>query len=265
MKHMIKHKLKQILIKFKLFPIVGPVYERIHKVSVNFSSEHRVFQRQMSNFYSQFINKGDLCFDVGAHNGNRADIFLKLGAKVVAVEPQKKCVEYLESTFGKNNNFQLVKKGLADKEGEMPISICEEAEGISTFSKKWKTGRFSNYKWDKEELVEVTTLDNLIKQFGTPAFCKIDVEGFEHQVLKGLSRPVIKYISFEFAREFLGDARDCVKYLVSLGYRSFNFSAGESMELFSPLWLGAENIFEKINAINDNLLWGDIYAKFSRK
>lgn len=222
---------------------------------------HKASQRKMLNFYLQFIKKGDLCFDIGAHKGNRTAIFLKLRARVVAVEPQESCIKYLQSKFGKNPNFVLVEKGLANKEEEFTMSICEKEDSISTFSKKWKTGRLSNYKWNKKKLVQVTTLDALIKEFGLPVFCKIDVEGFEYQVLKGLSRP-IKYLSFEFTKEFLDDTNICIDYLLSLGYTQFNCSIGESMQLLFPAWVTAGNLLKKLNSIEDNLLWGDIYTRF---
>lgn len=47
-------------------------------------------------FYSQFIHPGDLVFDVGANVGNRTKIFLRLGARVVAFEPQASCARVLQ-------------------------------------------------------------------------------------------------------------------------------------------------------------------------
>lgn len=218
--------------------------------------------RKMLRFYSQFIKKGDLCFDVGAHKGNKTDIFLKLGAKVIAVEPQERCFEYLRERFAKEPRLALVKQGLADKEGELVLHICEGADAISTFSDKWKTGRFSNYKCNKNQLASVTVLDNLMKQFGLPVFCKIDVEGFEFQVLKGLSQS-IPYLSFEFTREFFDDARSCINHLLSLGHVEFNCSLGESMRLLFHPWAAPEELCEELSSIDDELLWGDIYARFT--
>ena len=58
-------------------------------------------------FYSQFIKKGNLCFDIGANVGNRAEVFLEIGAKVIAVEPQSKCVKVLNEKFGNNENISM--------------------------------------------------------------------------------------------------------------------------------------------------------------
>lgn len=222
---------------------------------------HRRRYWKMLNFYSQFIHKGDLCFDIGAYKGNRTEIFLELGAKVVAVEPQESCIDDLRQKFNKEPRLILVKKGLSDKEGELTLYICEGANTISTFSDEWKRGRFSNCKWNKHELVPVTTLENLIKEFGLPVFCKIDVEGFEFQVLKGLSRP-LPYISFEFTREYFNDAESCINHLLSLGYVEFNSSLGESMQMLFQTWVKPEELYQRLNLIDDSLLWGDIYAKF---
>lgn len=103
-------------------------------------------------------------------------------------------------------------------------------------------------------------MDNLIKEFGLPTFCKIDVEGFEYQVLKGLSSS-IKYLSFEFTKEFFDETKNCLNYLTSLGYSSFNYDIYESMSFQLPKWVGVEEVIKKIKLNKDKLLGGDIYTK----
>ena len=141
--------------------------------------------------------------------------------------------------------------------------IYEEAPTISTMSNKWKNeGRFSKYyKWTTQEKASITTLDKLILSYGLPKFCKIDVEGFEESVLKGLTKP-IPFISFEFTREFFDDAKKCVDYLYQLGYVKFNFSLGESKKFLFQKWIAPDELYKKIADLVDPLLWGDIYARF---
>jgi hypothetical protein len=102
-------------------------------------------------------------------------------------------------------------------------------------------------------------MDQLIVEHGSPSFCKIDVEGFEKQVLEGLSSPV-RCISFEFTREFLDDARACVALLENLGPIEVNASYGESMQL-AERWIDPDRIFSSIEEQPDDRDWGDIYVR----
>ena len=216
-------------------------------------------------FYSQFIKKGDLCFDVGANIGNKTNIFLKLGARVVAIEPQELACRKINELYGDNKNLSIVNKGLADKPGFLELSISEDRSVLATMSLKWKKeGGFSkSYIGAKIEKVPVTTLDNLISEYGLPKFCKIDVEGFEEEVLKGLTK-LIPYISFEFTKEFLADTKECVDYVSSLGNATFNYSAGESGELSFKDWVLGAELFGALEKIENKDVWGDIYDNFKQ-
>jgi len=249
----------EIYRKLSTLPYVSVFYKYVRACVVQ--SSVALNTDKLLNFYSQFIGEDDLCFDVGANIGNRSSIFLKLGARVIAIEPQNDCIRCLKQKFKNNTKIIIVEKGLNDKDGELPIYICEAANTISTFSKKWKTGRFSKYNWSKCEMVKVTTIDNLIMEFGKPIYCKIDVEGFELQVIKGMTFP-IPFISFEFSREFFSDAKCCIDYLLSLGYNGFNCSLGEEMEMISNNWIPPEELYKKLSLIEDDMLWGDIYARW---
>lgn len=219
-------------------------------------------KRKAVQFYSRFIKKGDLCFDVGANFGKKTEIFLELGAKVICIEPQQVCLRYLYKKLKENKNVRIVAKGVADRDGSAGLSICEDWPGISTMSDKWQSkGRYSKkYKWTKSQEISVTTLNTLIAQYGLPVFCKIDVEGLEKSVLKGLTQP-IPFISFEFTREFFNDAKDCIKHLLSIGQFEFNCSIGESTEFLFPSWVTPTQLYEKLDLLKDKLLCGDIYAK----
>lgn len=213
-------------------------------------------------FYAQFVQAGDLVFDVGAHWGNRTDIFLALGARVVCLEPQRSCAQRLWRRFRNNPNVIIVPKGVGEKEGTAQLSVCEDTTTISTLSHKWKTeGRFAaTHQWTKSETIPLITLDALIARYGVPTFCKIDVEGFEEAVLKGLTQ-LVPYLSFEFTREFSSDARRCMDLLCALGQMEFNYSIGESMRLFLPTWVPSERLPEILQSSEDHLLWGDIYVR----
>jgi FkbM family methyltransferase len=213
-------------------------------------------------FYRQFLQPSELCFDVGANAGSRSDLFLTLGARVVCVEPQPTCVQHLRAKYRENSQAVVVAKGAASQPGRMSLSICEDASTLATFAEKWKTGRFSDHQWDSSVDVEVTTLDQLIHEFGLPQFCKVDVEGFEYEVLRGLSSAV-PALSFEFTREFLGDAKRCLDILVGLGMSQFNYTLGEQPQFVLAEWCDGETLLGHLRTSHDQLMWGDIYARAS--
>ncbi|HMM02884.1 MULTISPECIES: FkbM family methyltransferase [unclassified Dysgonomonas] len=243
--------------------------KNIHKIK-NKIREREELNRQKSeiikraDFYSQFVSKNDLCFDVGANIGNRVEPLLKLGAKVVAIEPQESCYLILEKKFG--HKITIVTEGVGAEESEKDFHISN-ANTISSFSEDWiksvKDGRFKEYNWNKTVKTKITTLDNIIKKFGTPVFIKIDVEGYELEVLKGLSS-IIKYISFEYTvPEQTTKALNCIKRLESLNKSvEFNYSVGESMKLENSIWYNVEDMCNLVQSKDFlNTEFGDIYVR----
>jgi hypothetical protein len=143
--------------------------------------------------------------------------------------------------------------------------LVSQARSISSLSKEWvnavkSSGRFAAYSWDETLMVPVTTLDSLIQDFGLPCFCKIDVEGFEAEVLAGLSKP-IEALSFEFTPELTKTTVGCVAHLAAIGAYEFNFDVNESMQLQLTSWVGPQEIIKELTAITDYRLFGDVYAR----
>lgn len=240
--------------------IVKLLYFMIFPSKKNWSEQ----DYKMFKFYSMFINRGNCCFDIGANVGNRSRIFLELGAKVVAVEPQESCVAELHKI--KNRRLRIVQKVLGTSEGTTELLVSDAAV-LSTLSLDWmdavrRSGRFSNRVWERKQTVAMTTLDSLIREFGMPSFIKIDVEGFELEVLRGLSCPV-PALSFEFTPEVVNTAIDCVRYLTSLDKEAlFNYSLNESMELTLPNWVPSQDIILALKSHENNIkVFGDVYTK----
>ena len=217
------------------------------------------------SFYTCFIKEGDWVFDVGANYGNRIKAFLQLNANVVAVEPQESCYKFLRLMFGKK--IHLVTKGLGAKEETRKFFIADSST-VSTFSEEYikavkDSGRFGDNKWSKTAEIQMTTLDNLISQFGVPAFIKIDVEGFEKEVLSGLTQK-IKALSFEYCvPEQQEQALDCIRILsVSNPQMKYNYSTGESMKFELESWLTADEMIPLVRSEKFVTTgFGDIYGK----
>jgi FkbM family methyltransferase len=233
------------------------LFNQIKKVKL--WSEKRT--RGMMKHYSNFISKDSLVFDIGANTGNRTEVFLGLRARVIAVEPQPQCVELLRKQFH-DNNIEIVQKAVSEVEGKAKLSLCDDSTVLSTMSSEWKNSdRFSaNFTWSKEIEVETTTLDRLIHEYGTPIFCKIDVEGFEFEVISGLTKK-IPVISFEFTEEFIEKAEKIIEKLEKIGNCSYNYSLSENHHLENNEWVNRERLMEELNKKKNGDLWGDIYVR----
>ena len=221
-------------------------------------------RKRMLSFYSKLIKKGDLCFDIGAHVGSFSKVLLELGARVVCVEPQESCLRQLNNLFANNKNVVIVPKAVGEYEGEGELMINDEHEGLSTMSGKEYINNYPDRStnWTKSARVSMTTLDNLISLYGSPKYCKIDVEGFEAQVLHGLSKP-IDIISFEFHKWYFNEAVACIDYLSRRDKVEFNCMYGDSMKFLFLNWLSAKDLRKKIDDVSymDSSFWGDIYAR----
>lgn len=222
-------------------------------------------RRRMRRFYQQFVQPGGLCFDLGAHLGNRTEAWLQLGATVVAVEPQPVCIEYLEKKYGPHPRFTLVPKAVGENQGLMELHISEKTPTLTTLAGgDWQQAMqdVTPYKvsWDRTLEVEVITLDDLIETYGLPAFCKIDVEDFELQVLRGLSRAV-PALSFEYFTPTIDRTIACIQRLESLDGYQYNWSIGESQRLVSELWVNGESMIDIFRNYPSAHQSGDVYAR----
>jgi FkbM family methyltransferase len=217
----------------------------------------------IKRLYSQFVSAGDLVFDIGANVGNRIVPLLEIGAKVVAVEPQSKCIQTLGIRFGKR--ITIVPKGVDQIQGTKHMHISDNTV-LSTFSEEWidktKGDRFKGNRWNQSAVIEMTTFDELIRQYGKPRFVKIDVEGYEKNVLSSLTAS-IDFISFEYAvPEQAENHKECLDLLKAINPQAkCNYSVGESMKLAFESWVGIEEMKHHINLdVFTSTQFGDIYV-----
>ncbi len=214
--------------------------------------------------YGRFMGPGDLCFDVGAHVGNRVACWRRLGARVVALEPQPDFAALLRRLFRRDVAVTVIQAAVGERPGRLRLLASARTPTVSTLSEHWAervgaTASFAGVQWAPGPEVEVTTLDALIAQHGEPAFVKIDVEGFEPQVLAGLSRP-LRALSFEVlpATRELGLA--CIDRLQALADYRYAWSPGESMRLDAAGWCDAAAMRARLAALREADGSGDVYA-----
>ena len=208
--------------------------------------------------YRQFIKPGSLCFDVGANYGAKSEVFLKLGAKVVAFEPQQDCYQEMHARLGKNSRLITIQAAVGSEPGTATMHI----EKLRTAS-----SLIQNWQGEIEGAIEVpvTTLDEVIAEHGVPDFCKIDVEGFELEVLQGLSHR-LPALSLEYHLRDAGKQKvvNCLEYLEQFGKLLLNIVPAKSSELACPTWQEKSEFLEFFFNSVPNMTgfdYGDIYVK----
>ena len=221
--------------------------------------------RRLAHLYAPFVASGGLAFDVGAHAGNRVRAFRRLGARVVAVEPQPDFVRLLEALYGRDQSVTIVPAAVGRAIGDATLLASERTPTVTTLSPDWATrvgadASFRGVRWTLGARVPVTTLDALIAAHGRPDFVKLDVEGYEAEALAGLSTPVAA-LSFEYLPAAREVALDCVDRLGALGNYAYNWSAGERQRLAEHAWLQPDAIRARLRALHAGTGSGDVYAR----
>ncbi len=227
-------------------------------------------QRGLRELYRPFVGAGDLVFDVGAHLGDRTAAFRKLGARVVALEPQPAVRRWLEVLVGRSQEVSVRAEAVGRSVGTARLALSRRTPSVSSLAEDWpstlseRNPGFRGVRWDDSVEVPVTTLDALIEHSGLPRFCKIDVEGYEAEVLAGLSH-CIPALSVEFVAGALDIAQACVRRLEVLGDYEFNAVRGEERSFISHRWLAADEMVAWLEDGAGGVSSGDVYARLRAK
>ena len=221
--------------------------------------------RAMDRLYSGFLDADGLAFDIGSHVGDRIGAFRRCGARVVALEPQPDCARVLRAIYADDADVVLVEGACGPKAGHITLHINSANPTVTTASAEFVraadgAGGWEGQVWDRTIVVPVTTLDALIAKFGMPDFVKVDVEGFEADVLAGLSIRV-PVLSFEFTTIQRDVAQRCLDLLAALGPYGFDVALGESQVMTFGRWVSTAEMAAHIAALPHDANSGDIYAR----
>jgi FkbM family methyltransferase len=221
----------------------------------------------MDRLYGLFVKPGNLVFDIGSHVGDRIACFRRLGARVVAVEPQSGPIRILELLYGRDPQVWIEPVGVGARPGSATLLVNLANPTVSTVSVRFVAAAqgaagWEGQVWDARAQVSLVTLDMLIERHGAPAFVKIDIEGFEAQAFAGLSSP-LPALSFEFTTIQRAVANECLGACRRLGGYRFNASLGETHRLVHEQWLSATQIEAWLEALPHAANSGDIYAVLS--
>ncbi|MEE4381010.1 MAG: FkbM family methyltransferase [Pseudomonadales bacterium] len=219
--------------------------------------------RAWRRLYRELLRPGDLVFDVGAHLGTRTRAMRRAGARVVALEPQALFARWLRRTLPRDVVLIEAAAGAVEAEAELAVSslhpTVSSLQGAFVADAGSAPG-FDHVRWDRRERVRLVTLDGLIATHGRPAYVKIDVEGFELEVLSGLSQAV-PMVSVEYLPGFAHLTRAVIDRLEALGPYRFDVVVGERSGRLWREWRAADEVRRWLEALPGDAPSGDLFAR----
>jgi len=222
-----------------------------------------------TKLYAQFVNDGDLIFNVGASFGDRTEIFADLGAKVIALEPQPQMATILRDRFNGREEVTIIEAAAGAEMGTIDLMICgNNPIPLATAEPAWIKSIEEKYcrnwpmeDWNHKITVEQVTLDSLIDRYGVPDFVKIDVDGWERFVLQGLNQKVPR-LCFEVTIPYGEPGIGCVTDVAErLGFTEFNYLIQETMQLILEEWVDAESMAGILRSLPVQVFFVDVFAR----
>lgn len=207
----------------------------------------------------------NLIFDVGANVGDKSAVFSKLARKVVAFEPTERLYLSLKKRF-RNTNVEVMNYALGSTVGKLDFFEVPDNAAYNSLSRKHidtiiPTRNIASESVIQTKKIQVEQIDHFIDQYGVPDYIKIDVEGYEFEVLKGL-KTAVPLISFEANLPDFHDESICIlEYLDGLASDKYvyNFTYGESFIL--DQFVRKPEAIEVLAGINTQCV--EIYAKLA--
>jgi FkbM family methyltransferase len=242
---------------FGLSKVTAPIWERLRGPGAARQSH------LMREFYSALLPAGALVFDIGANVGTMTTIFASLGAKVVAVEPNPDCHRHIELTTSRDA-VEVLQAAVGERPGLAELNVSDRKDKMSSVSMDWceavsSANRDYAGMWNRKLTVPMITLDSLVQRYALPYYIKIDVEGYEEQVLKALSQcPPL--LSFEFNRVFLDPALRALDNRI-FDQADFNYTLADPVKFELQDWVDREKLKNKILGSGPASGLGDIFVR----
>ena len=219
-----------------------------------------------ADFLRLMVPERSLIFDIGANKGDYTNYYLRLGAHVISVEPDQENVAVLKSRFFWNKRVCIVNKAISDKKGEDQIFILKSGSGLNTMSRKWVESLQdpSINRWHKEHVfensytIQTTTLSDLISVYGKPFFIKVDVEGYEYNVIKTLNEK-IQLLNLEAnLPEFLEETILSIQHLIGV-WSDYEFNICNNCKFVFEVWKNGQDFCDLIRSTEGRYL--DIWVR----
>ena len=243
----------------KRLSINTKLYRPARWLEMHIRPHHLKKMQEDIELYSSLIPFGTLCFDVGANIGEKSVALLTAGAQVVSFEPNPELIPELIARCGNQKEWTIVQCALGSGASISTLNVCD-SHCLSSLADNWGGNVIT------EVNVPVVTLDSAIQRFGVPYFCKIDVEGWEIEVLRGLTQP-IPLISFEFNLEdrYIQNTVSCLEKLHQFGVAKVNITPAESSAFYFDKWVPLDRFIEwfpgDLNQALTSHRYGDVFVR----
>lgn len=252
-----RRRVEELLWALGLNKVTSPIWERLRGGRAIEQS------RLMRVFYSSLLHKGALVFDIGANVGTMTTIFASLGAKVVAVEPNPDCARHIELTTSRDA-VEVLQAAVGERDGLAELEVSDRKDKMSSLSVEWceavsRGNRDYVRIWNRKLTVPMTTLDSLVQRYALPFYIKIDVEGYEEQVLKALSKcPPL--LSFEFNWTFLEPALRAIDNHI-FDEATFNYTLVDPVKFELENWIDRDELKKRMLDSKCAPGLGDIFVR----
>ena len=225
---------------------------------------NRAHLDSLTRFCGEVAPDANLVFDVGAHVGDRISAFRRKGARVLALEPQRLLAGWLRARFALDRNVTIIQAAAGAAEGHATMLVNRSNPTVTSLSEGFVEGTegaegWEGQDWDGRAETRLTTLDRLIARHGVPDFIKIDAEGYEAEVLRGLTREV-PALSFEVTMVARAAGQAALTEAIRLGFTRYRLSLGES-HVWETDWMDAAETQVLIDTLPDAANSGDIFAR----
>ena len=187
---------------------------------------YKLMDYEDSMFLIDHLRKGDLFVDVGSNLGHYTLLASGIcDADVISIEPIKSTVIKLKKNVEINN--------LSNKVSILNYGVGDKHEILNFTTNKTAMNSVSLKESVHTDKVEVKILDEILKNY-KPTFIKIDVEGYEYNVLKGalniLKSPSLKYLMVEFnesGKKFNLNDDDVFNLIVEYGFIPIEYNVNK--------------------------------------
>src|SRR5215218_7260879 len=222
-------RLRDFLIRSGLYPRARAVRRRF------LGRRDRAREAEVLAFYRAAVPPGALVFDLGANVGDVSEPLLRVGARVVAVEPQPECLAELRARCGAYPGFVSL-PAVVGRAGGVATLYLHRHHGASSLRQDWFGAPVGTLD------VPMVTLAALIERYGVPAYCKVDVEGSEVDVFSTLPHP-LPLVSFEYVDSGLERVAACLALLSpGGGGAEANIALSGPPRFALPEWVPADEL-----------------------